>query len=70
MKFWFRACPRCGGDLELKPDIGGQYIECVQCGMELSPTQELALHKFGLVPNDLPAAPPPPMVIEGRRRSA
>ena len=37
MKFWLRACPKCGGDLELQPDLTGAYVECVQCGLELNP---------------------------------
>ena len=33
MVVWMKACPRCKtGDLHLKADMYGKYIECVQCG--------------------------------------
>ena len=47
MKFWLRACPKCGGDLELQPDLTGTHVECVQCGLELNPVQERALRGLG-----------------------
>ncbi len=30
--FLFKACPRCGGDLELTTGIDGPYHRCIQCG--------------------------------------
>ena len=66
MKFWLKACPRCAGDLALKPDVGGAYIECVQCGLELNGRQVRALVKYGHVPTFEPV-PAPPVVMEGRR---
>ena len=50
MKFWLRACPKCGGDLELQRDIAGTYVHCVQCGLELSPGQERLLRQLYLIP--------------------
>lgn len=32
MTFFFKACPRCTGDLLGTQDIYGKYIRCVQCG--------------------------------------
>ena len=69
MKFWLRACPKCAGDLQLKSDISGAYIECVQCGSELDNRQVRALVKFGYVPIHTPV-PAPPVLVEGRRHSA
>ena len=39
MTFWLRACPKCGGDLKLRPDLTVPYAECVQCGLELNPAK-------------------------------
>ena len=57
MKVWFRACPKCGGDLELVRDLIGAYVDCVQCGLELSPLQEALLRRLGGIPEHLPTAP-------------
>ncbi len=59
MKFWLRACPKCGGDLELQPDITGAYVECVQCGLELNPVQERLLLGLGYIPQDQSGAVAP-----------
>jgi hypothetical protein len=29
---WFKACPRCEGDLYLRREIDGKDIVCIQCG--------------------------------------
>ena len=34
MTLKFKACPKCQGDLQLKRDIHGMYINCVQCGLQ------------------------------------
>ena len=31
--FYFKACPKCHGDLYLDSDGYGSFIECVQCGL-------------------------------------
>ncbi|MDP2661310.1 MAG: hypothetical protein Q8R28_11345 [Dehalococcoidia bacterium] len=31
---WFRACPRCNGELCLDKDRYGPYIFCLQCGWQ------------------------------------
>ncbi|MCI0888856.1 MAG: hypothetical protein J4N28_04445 [Chloroflexi bacterium] len=49
MKFWLRACPKCGGDLKLEVEITGAYVQCLQCGLELNPGQQL---------DRMPAGPP------------
>ena len=56
MKFWLRACPKCGGDLELQLDITGAYVQCVQCGLELNPGQEGLLRQLHRIPAGTPAA--------------
>ena len=28
----FKACPRCGGDLNAGTDRYGEYLRCLQCG--------------------------------------
>ncbi len=69
MKFWLKACPRCHGDLALKQDVLGSYVECMQCGIELTPMQQSYLRWTGRVPDGLrPVAPP--VLTEGRRNSA
>ncbi len=34
MKLKFNACPKCHGDLELRRDIYGMYVSCIQCGLQ------------------------------------
>ena len=29
---YFKACPRCKGDLYTNRDVYGEYKECLQCG--------------------------------------
>ena len=29
---WFKACPKCEGDLYLRHETDGKDIVCVQCG--------------------------------------
>jgi uncharacterized protein YbaR (Trm112 family) len=29
---WFKACPKCKGDLYLRREIDGKDIVCIQCG--------------------------------------
>ncbi len=30
---FFKACPRCRGDIELSSDPYGRYVQCLQCGL-------------------------------------
>ena len=34
MTLKFGACPKCQGDLQLKRDVYGMYINCLQCGLQ------------------------------------
>lgn len=34
MKIKFNACPKCRGDLELRRDIYGIFVSCIQCGLQ------------------------------------
>ncbi len=27
-----KTCPRCHGDLQLRSDMAGKYLSCIQCG--------------------------------------
>ncbi len=36
---WFKACPKCGGDLHFESDIYGSFVHCLQCSYELSDVQ-------------------------------
>ena len=33
MTLFFKACPRCQGDMHMNRDIYGDYKECLACGM-------------------------------------
>ena len=70
MRYWLRACPKCGGDLANKTDLTGPYIECIQCGAELSPLQERLFRNLGYIPDGLTPTEAPPVLAEGRRHSA
>ncbi len=34
MKLKFNACPKCRGDLHLRRDIYGMFVNCLQCGLQ------------------------------------
>lgn len=29
---YFKSCPRCRGDIGIKYDVNGWYLDCFQCG--------------------------------------
>ena len=41
--FWLKHCPRCGGDLTDTWAPEGEYVACLQCGYELTASEEYAL---------------------------
>ena len=34
MTLKFSACPKCQGDLQVKRDIYGMFLNCLQCGLQ------------------------------------
>ena len=34
MKLKFNACPKCRGDLEIRRDLYGMFVSCLQCGLQ------------------------------------
>ena len=34
MTLKFKACPKCHGDLQVKRDTYGMFINCLQCGLQ------------------------------------
>jgi hypothetical protein len=43
MKYWFKECPKCHGDLREESNTFGEYITCMQCGYMLKHTEEVLL---------------------------
>lgn len=37
MSILLKACPRCGGDIELPRDVKADDPTCIQCGFEANP---------------------------------
>ena len=37
---WFKACPRCQGDLATGADQYEPYVTCVQCGHYVNPAAQ------------------------------
>jgi hypothetical protein len=31
-RFYFKACPKCSGDMYLDSDVYGHFRKCLQCG--------------------------------------
>ncbi len=57
MMMWFKACPRCRGDLFLDSDYYGPAVSCIQCGHTLQePLSAAQPFRFADKP---PAAMPP-----------
>ncbi len=42
--FFFKACPKCHGDLYLDNDAYGAFVECLQCGL----LRDLVDRKIGM----------------------
>lgn len=32
---YFKACPKCKGDMSLERDVYGSYFACLQCGKHI-----------------------------------
>ncbi len=47
MTLKFKACPKCQGDLQLKRDIYGMFINCLQCGLQRDLDAPSAALEFG-----------------------
>lgn len=47
MKYWFKECPRCHGDLRELWNTFGDYIACLQCGYMLKRSEEVEIRLFG-----------------------
>ena len=48
MRLKFNACPKCSGDLEVRRDIHGMFVSCLQCGLQRdldAPNQAIELAK-------------------------
>lgn len=40
MMLYLKACPRCRGDVKYERDIYGPFLECLQCGFQISSRSE------------------------------
>ena len=77
MKIKFNACPKCRGDLEMRRDIYGIFVSCIQCGLQRDLDAPLpdTLHDRAPAPGAhrtpvVPASAPGPGVSEGLLRAA
>ena len=55
MRYWFKECLRCRGDLREESAIYGRYISCMQCGYILSQAEEVRLLAVGVLEEPVPA---------------
>ena len=55
--FYFKACPKCHGDLFSDTDVYGAYINCAQCGHHLSAAEEARFTRSPQIPAWLYAVP-------------
>ena len=53
--FYFKACPKCQGDLSLEQDSYGSFLKCLQCGKltEVSAANDQRSVLHGSVSNEL-----------------
>ena len=74
MKIKFNACPKCHGDLELRRDIYGIFVSCIQCGLQRdldAPLPDALDNGTAPQPEKIPAGSVPgPGVSEGLLRAA
>ena len=45
--YWLKTCPRCRGDLYASRNIYGHFVQCLQCGYELSDQARALLLRSG-----------------------
>jgi DNA-directed RNA polymerase subunit M/transcription elongation factor TFIIS len=71
---WAKGCPKCGGDLCLREDQYGKFLNCLQCGylkdlLADSPNNNLIISE---APVKAPAKKPvkKPLVAAGLRKAA
>ena len=72
MKIKFNACPKCRGDLELRRDIYGIFVSCIQCGLQRdldAPLPDALDNSPAAQPGKAPVLPGPG-VSEGLLRAA
>ena len=51
---YFKSCPRCRGDVNVRSDWYGEYQECLQCGWSKDTTEE-PLARFARIREDVVA---------------
>ncbi len=61
---WLKSCPKCQGDLHSDADVFGTFVACLQCGYQLTSTEETLLLRTGRMPAAVRE------VIDSRRRAA
>ena len=49
--YWFKACPKCHGDIYSDGDTYGSYLACMQCGHYLSQAEESRLETLNARPD-------------------
>ena len=54
--FWFKACPKCNGDLYRDSDSYGTYVACLQCGHYLTEADERRLELSSLMVDTWPVS--------------
>ena len=66
MTLKFKACPKCQGDLQIKRDIYGMFINCLQCGLQKDVDAPSAAVEFARADKTAPKTP----VFERLQRAA
>ena len=46
MTLKFKACPKCQGDLQLRRDPYGMFVNCIQCGLQRDLDAPIAAIEF------------------------
>ncbi|GEM_PF-410347 len=67
---WFKACPRCGGEISVEKDAYGTYLSCLQCGYCLSKEEAAALVEGHLAPSTWRLGGPSPSPVRWERPEA
>jgi lysine biosynthesis protein LysW len=67
--YWFKQCPRCGGDLVVENDQYGIFVSCMQCGMcKDVVSEQIDPAQISLEPVPAPIVPQPESGTGTRRR--
>ncbi|SVB30297.1 uncharacterized protein METZ01_LOCUS183151 [marine metagenome] len=54
---YYKACPKCTGDMHIRRDLYGDFKECLQCGLLQDLAEKPAMELAGIQGSDSSSSP-------------